>query len=171
MYARRPLCCRLICRKNANVKIGSGYMRVNPLFPGSTYVKGAFVPAVRGCRSVFNAQCFLHACGHRRDEVLVIPVVTGLKPRYKLVFCVRRRLCIVTHTPCPVGEHQPLSDDIAAVIEEAADKVVDFESFRDGLQKLVKNWTADKIAESVAVATFKARTLGSAEFDKEKKKN
>jgi phage gp29-like protein len=59
-----------------------------------------------------------------------------------------------------------ISDDIAAVIEKAADKAVDFESFRDGLQKLVKDWPPDKIAECVAVAAFKARALGSAEFDK-----
>jgi phage gp29-like protein len=59
-----------------------------------------------------------------------------------------------------------ISDDIAAVIEKAADNAVGFESFRDGLQKLAKDWPADKIAECVAVAAFKARALGSAEFDK-----
>jgi phage gp29-like protein len=61
----------------------------------------------------------------------------------------------------------PISDDIAAVIEKAADQATDFESFRDELQKLVKNWPADKIAECIAVAAFKARALGDAEFDKE----
>jgi phage gp29-like protein len=60
-----------------------------------------------------------------------------------------------------------ISDDIAAVIEKAADTAADFESFRKELQKLVKGWPPDKIAECIAVATFKARALGNAEFDKE----
>ena len=60
----------------------------------------------------------------------------------------------------------PVSEDIAAVIEQAADAATDFESFRAELQKLVKNWPPDKIAECIAVATFKARALGDAEFDK-----
>jgi phage gp29-like protein len=59
-----------------------------------------------------------------------------------------------------------ISDDIAAVIEKAADTATDFESFREELQKLVKNWPPDKIAECIAVATFKARALGDAKFDK-----
>ncbi|MDR0388401.1 MAG: DUF935 domain-containing protein [Treponema sp.] len=60
-----------------------------------------------------------------------------------------------------------ISDDIAAVIEKAADTATDFESFRGELEKLVKNWPPDKIAECIAVAAFKARALGDAEFDKE----
>jgi phage gp29-like protein len=60
-----------------------------------------------------------------------------------------------------------ISDDIAAVIEKAADRATDFEGFRQELERLVKNWSADKIAECIAVATFKARALGDAEFDKE----
>jgi phage gp29-like protein len=60
-----------------------------------------------------------------------------------------------------------ISDDIAAVIEKAADRATDFEGFRQELERLVKNWPADKIAECIAVATFKARALGDAEFDKE----
>ncbi|MDR0387243.1 MAG: DUF935 domain-containing protein [Treponema sp.] len=59
-----------------------------------------------------------------------------------------------------------ISDDIAAVIEKAADQATDFESFRGELEKLVKNWPPDKIAECIVVATFKARALGDAEFDK-----
>jgi phage gp29-like protein len=66
------------------------------------------------------------------------------------------------------GGFVPISDDIAAVIEKAADKAPDFEAFRAELQKLVKNWPPDKIAECIAIATFKARALGDAEFDKEK---
>ena len=60
-----------------------------------------------------------------------------------------------------------ISDDIAAVIEKAADTATDFESFREELQKLVQTWPPDKIAECIAVATFKARALGDAGFDKE----
>ncbi|GHV76469.1 hypothetical protein AGMMS49942_12900 [Spirochaetia bacterium] len=65
------------------------------------------------------------------------------------------------------GSYVQISDDIAAVIEKAADQATDFESFREELQKLVKNWPADKIAECIAVATFKARALGDAEFSNE----
>jgi phage gp29-like protein len=65
------------------------------------------------------------------------------------------------------GGYIPVSDDIAAVIEKAADRATDFESFREELQKLVKDWPPDKIAECIAVATFKARALGDAEFEKE----
>jgi phage gp29-like protein len=61
----------------------------------------------------------------------------------------------------------PISDDIAAVIEQAAGQAADFESFREELQKLVKNWPPDKIAECIAIATFKARALGDAEFAEE----
>jgi phage gp29-like protein len=60
-----------------------------------------------------------------------------------------------------------ISDDIAGVIQKAADVSADFETFRAELEKLVKNWPADKIAECIAVAAFKARALGAAEFSKE----
>jgi phage gp29-like protein len=59
-----------------------------------------------------------------------------------------------------------ISDDIAAAIEKAADAATDFESLREELQKLVKNWPPDKIAECIAVTTFIARALGDAKFDK-----
>jgi phage gp29-like protein len=65
------------------------------------------------------------------------------------------------------GGYIPVSDDIAAVIKKAADAAVDFETFRAELKKLVTSWPPDKIAECIAVATFKARTLGDAEFDGE----
>ncbi|MDR2733381.1 MAG: DUF935 domain-containing protein [Spirochaetota bacterium] len=57
-----------------------------------------------------------------------------------------------------------ISDDIAAVIEKAA--ASDFETFRDELQKLVKDWPPDTIAECIAVAAFRARAQGDAEFDR-----
>jgi hypothetical protein len=55
------------------------------------------------------------------------------------------------------GGYVLISDDIAAVIEKAADRSTGFENFREELQKLVQNWPPDKIAECIAVATFKAR--------------
>jgi phage gp29-like protein len=61
-----------------------------------------------------------------------------------------------------------VSDEIASVIEKAADKATDFTSFQKELAKLVTSWAPDKIAEFIAVATFKARALGSAEFDEGK---
>jgi phage gp29-like protein len=60
-----------------------------------------------------------------------------------------------------------ISDDIAEVIQKAADASTDFETFRTELEKLVKDWPPGKIAECIAVATFKARVLGTAEFDAE----
>ncbi|MDR0722043.1 MAG: hypothetical protein LBF75_04510 [Treponema sp.] len=60
-----------------------------------------------------------------------------------------------------------ISDDIVAVIEKAADKATDFESFQAELQRLVQNWPPDKIAQCIAVVTFKARALGDAQFDQE----
>jgi phage gp29-like protein len=64
------------------------------------------------------------------------------------------------------GGYAAVSDEIAEVIEKAADASADFDSFREELEKLVTNWPPDKIAECIAVATFKARALGAAEFDK-----
>jgi hypothetical protein len=60
-----------------------------------------------------------------------------------------------------------ISDDIAAVIEKAADTATGFEGFREELRKLVLDWPPDKIAECIAVAMFKARALGDAEFEGE----
>ena len=59
-----------------------------------------------------------------------------------------------------------VSDEIAEVIEKAADASTDFDSFRKELEKLVTNWPPDRIAECIAVAAFKARALGAADFDK-----
>jgi len=61
-----------------------------------------------------------------------------------------------------------ISDEIAGVIEKAADAATDFASFHKELEKLVTGWAPDKIAECIAVAMFKARALGDAEFDKGK---
>ena len=61
-----------------------------------------------------------------------------------------------------------ISDDIADVIEKAADRATDFASFREELRGLMESWPADRIAECVAVATFKARAMGGAGFDDER---
>jgi len=58
-----------------------------------------------------------------------------------------------------------ISDEIAGVIEKAADAATDFAGFHKELEKLVSGWAPDKIAECIAVAMFKARALGDAEFD------
>jgi aryl-alcohol dehydrogenase-like predicted oxidoreductase len=60
-----------------------------------------------------------------------------------------------------------VSDEIADVIEKAAEASTDFRSFQKELKQLVSDWTPDKIAECIAVATFKARARGDAEFDRE----
>jgi phage gp29-like protein len=60
-----------------------------------------------------------------------------------------------------------ISDDIADVIQKAADASTDFETFRAELEKPVKDRPPGKTAECVAVAAFKARALGDAEFSDE----
>ena len=60
-----------------------------------------------------------------------------------------------------------ITDDIAEVIEKAADKAVDFKSFETELEKLVSVWDAEKIARTMAIAFFKARAQGDNDFDKE----
>jgi phage gp29-like protein len=60
----------------------------------------------------------------------------------------------------------PVSDEIAGVLEKAMDQAADFTSFKQDLEKLAAAWPADKIAELLAVATFKARVKGMEEFDR-----
>lgn len=60
-----------------------------------------------------------------------------------------------------------ISDDIAAVLEEAADASTDFEAFKAKLEALVSGWPADKIAQLVAITTFKARALGDSRYSDE----
>ena len=59
-----------------------------------------------------------------------------------------------------------ISDEIVAVLEKAMNKSTDFKSFKRNLAKLAVDWPPDKIAELLAVATFKARVQGQLEFDK-----
>ena len=57
-----------------------------------------------------------------------------------------------------------ITDDIVAVLEKAADKATDFKSFEAQLEKLVSGWDAEKIARTMAIAFFKARAEGDANF-------
>jgi phage gp29-like protein len=59
-----------------------------------------------------------------------------------------------------------ITDEIAGVLEKALDKAVDFTSFKKELETLAAEWPADKIAELLAVAAFKARAKGMEEFDR-----
>ncbi|MDR3173009.1 MAG: DUF935 domain-containing protein [Treponema sp.] len=68
----------------------------------------------------------------------------------------------------PAGEaggYIAVTDEIAGVLDRALDKAVDFKSFEKELEKLAASWPADKIAELLAVATFKARVKGMEDFD------
>jgi hypothetical protein len=58
-------------------------------------------------------------------------------------------------------DYFPVSDEIAEVIQKAADASTGFDSFRRELEKSARNWPPDKIAECIAVATFKARARWS----------
>ena len=60
-----------------------------------------------------------------------------------------------------------ITDDIAAVLEQAADKATDFTSFEAELEKLITGWSPEKIARTMAIAFFKSRAEGDANFDKE----
>lgn len=57
-----------------------------------------------------------------------------------------------------------ISDEIAAVLEEAAGSSQGFEDFKAKLEGLVATWPAAKIAELVAVTTFKSRALGDGDY-------
>lgn len=59
----------------------------------------------------------------------------------------------------------PISDEIAEVLEKAADKATDFESFKAELERLSGEWSPDKIAELMAVAFFSARAKGDSKFE------
>jgi hypothetical protein len=63
------------------------------------------------------------------------------------------------------GDFVEITDEVAEVLEKAADAATDFASFQDELKKLVTTWPPDKIARLLAVATFKKRADGNAEFE------
>ena len=60
-----------------------------------------------------------------------------------------------------------ITDDIAEVLEKAADKATDFKSFEAELEKLVSGWDAEKIARTMAIAFFKTRAQGDNDFEGE----
>lgn len=60
-----------------------------------------------------------------------------------------------------------ITDDIANVLEKAADKATDFKSFEAELEKLVSGWDAEKISRTMAIAFFKARAQGDNDFEGE----
>jgi len=63
------------------------------------------------------------------------------------------------------SEYTAISDEIASVICKAADSATDYKSFQEELEKLLVNWSPDKIAKYIALAAFKARAQGDANFD------
>ena len=63
------------------------------------------------------------------------------------------------------GDYIPLSDEIAEILEKAADKATDFDSFKTELLRLTSEWTPDKIAEFMAIAFFSARANGDSNFE------
>ena len=63
------------------------------------------------------------------------------------------------------GDLVPISDEIAEVLEKAADKATDFDSFKAELRRLSVEWSPDKIAELMAVAFFSARAKGDSKFE------
>jgi hypothetical protein len=62
-------------------------------------------------------------------------------------------------------EYAAISDEIADVIIKAADTATDFESFQRELDRLAVNWSPDRVAKYIALAAFKARAQGDANFD------
>ena len=63
------------------------------------------------------------------------------------------------------GDYIPISDEIAEILEKTVDKATDFDSFKAELLHLSSNWSADKIAELMAVAFFSARANGDTNFE------
>lgn len=63
------------------------------------------------------------------------------------------------------GDLVPISDEIAEILEKAADKATDFDSFKAELMRLSSEWSPEKIAELMAVAFFSARAKGDSKFE------
>lgn len=59
----------------------------------------------------------------------------------------------------------PIGDEIAEVLEKAADKATGFKSFKAELERLAADWSPDKIAELMAAAFFSARAKGDSKFE------
>jgi phage gp29-like protein len=58
-----------------------------------------------------------------------------------------------------------ITDEIVEVLQNAADKATDLKSIEEEIKKLVTDWPPDKIARTIAIATFKKRIDGNLEFD------
>lgn len=63
------------------------------------------------------------------------------------------------------SDYIPISDEIAEILEKAADKATDFDSFKTELLRLSSEWSADKIADLMAIAFFSARAKGDSMFE------
>ncbi len=64
-------------------------------------------------------------------------------------------------------DYTEISQEIAEVIEQAAERATSFSEFKKELTKLIIGWKPDRIAELMAVAFFKARSYGDSNFDKD----
>ena len=63
------------------------------------------------------------------------------------------------------GDYIPISDEIAEILEKTADKATDFDTFKTELLRLSTEWSADKIADLMAIAFFSARANGDSNFE------
>ena len=68
--------------------------------------------------------------------------------------------------PPEADSYTQITDDVADVLERALDKCTDLNAFKKELEKLSAEWEPDKLAELLAIATFKARVQGQADFEK-----
>lgn len=105
------------------------------------------------------------------DEVLTAPSPLGFDMNSQNKSGIALNASEVSSDEIEIDEHESglieITDDIAEVIEKAADRAVDFKSFETELEKLVSGWDAEKIARTMAIAFFKARAQGDNDFEKE----
>jgi hypothetical protein len=71
-----------------------------------------------------------------------------------------------TDEPPEADGFMQLTDEIVDTLEKACANAVDLESLKKELEKLVMDWEPYKIAELIAVSTFKARVQGQQDFEK-----
>ena len=107
----------------------------------------------------------------KNDEVLTVPSPLGFDMNSQNKSGIALNASEVSPDEIELDDSESglieITDDIAEVIEKAADKAVDFKSFETELEKLVSGWDAEKIARTMAIAFFKARAQGDNDFDKE----
>ena len=105
------------------------------------------------------------------DEVLTAPSPLGFDMNSQNKSGIALNASEVSYDEIEIDEHESglieITDDIAEVIEKAADRAVDFKSFETELEKLVSGWDSEKIARTMAIAFFKARAQGDNDFEKE----